>query len=261
MRSNRGIAADSAYARLLAAHVRPGTIGGTALNLIDYAAVKSDPSYAQALGVLAAARPEALGNASDRFAFWANAYNLLAIKAVIDHYPVASIKDGGSLLRPIWKQPIGEVAGKPYALDDVENGILRREFHEPRVHFAIVCASVSCPDLRAEPYDGSRLEAQLDDQARRFLANPRKGLLPGADGNTAQVSSIFKWFRDDFAQTGGVAAFIRAHADPAEQNKIFDLTDDGLSYLAYDWSLNDLARDEHGAAPASRPGATPHSPG
>ena len=261
MPSNGAIAADSAYARLLAAHVRPGTITGTTLNLVDYAAVKSDPSYAQALGDLAAAQPEALGTASDRFAFWANAYNLLAIKAVVDRYPVASIKDGGGLLRPIWKQPIGEVAGKPYALDDVENGILRKEFHEPRVHFAIVCASVSCPDLRAEPYDGSSLEAQLDDQTRRFLANPRKGLLPGPDGKTAQVSSIFKWFRDDFAQAGGVAAFIRAHADPAVRSKVMGLTDGGLSYLAYDWSLNDLARDEHGASPASGAGATPRSPG
>jgi len=261
MRSNRASGADGAYARLLAAHVRPGTIAGTALNLVDYAAVKSDPSYAQALGELAAARPDTLRSESDRFAFWANAYNLLAIKAVVDRYPVASIKDGGSLLRPIWKQPIAEVAGKPYALDDVENGVLRKEFHEPRVHFAIVCASVSCPDLRAEPYDGSRLEAQLDDQASRFLANSRKGLLPGADGKTAEVSSIFKWFRDDFAQAGGVAAFMRAHADPAVRSKIIGLTDGGLSYLAYDWSLNDLARDEHGASAASGPGATPRSPG
>src|SRR5207253_925131 len=79
----------------------------------------------------------------------------------------------------------------------------------PRVHFAIVCASLSCPDLRLEPYEASRLESQLDEQVAAFLSNPTKGLQPGPDGKTARVSSIFKWFAGDFAGSGGVAAFIR----------------------------------------------------
>jgi hypothetical protein len=253
MLSSGQAAGDSAYARLLAAHVRPGVVSGTTLSLVDYRAVKDGPTYAQALGELATAHPETLARESDRFAFWANAYNLLAIKAVVDQYPVSSIKDGGSLLQPIWKKPIGVVAGKQYALVDIENGILRKEFHEPRVHFAIVCASLSCPDLRREPYDGARLDAQLDDQARGFLANPGKGLVPGADGKTAQVSSIFKWFRDDFAPAGGVAAFVRAKADPAVADHIRGLTDAGLSYLSYDWSLNDLARSRSTTAVDPQP--------
>jgi hypothetical protein len=238
-----GEALDSpAYARLLETHVRPGTIDGVRLTVVDYSAIKGDGAYARALQDLATARLDGLGSEAARIAFWVNAYNLLAIKAVVDQYPVTSIKDGSTLLRSIWKKPIGTVAGREYALDDVEHGILRKDFREPRIHVAIACASLSCPDLRAEPYVGARLDAQLDDAAQRFLGNPTKGLVRGADGKSARVSSIFKWFRDDFAVAGGVARFIRAKAGPALAAQLAGLADSGLGYLDYDWSLNDAAR-------------------
>jgi Protein of unknown function, DUF547 len=240
--ATRAAADDGAYARLLQAHVRPGTINGIRLAAVDYAALKADPLYAAALRDLATSRLDRLADERERFAFWANAYNLLAIKAVLDQYPTRSIRDGGSLLKPIWKKKVGAVAGREYALDDIEHGILRREFKEPRVHFAVVCASLSCPDLRPEPFVAERLDAQLDDQTRAFLANPTKGMVPGPDGKTARVSSIFKWFREDFAEAGGAAAFIRAKAAPAEGSRVAGLTDAGLAYLDYDWSLNDTAR-------------------
>jgi hypothetical protein len=236
-------AADAtAYAKLLKAHVRPGSVSGIRLHLVDYQEIKADPSYPQALKDLAEARPERLTSDADRLAFWANAYNLLAIKAVLDQYPVASIKDGGSVIRSIWKKKIGRVAGKAYALDDIEHDILRKQFMEPRVHFAIVCASLSCPDLRAEPFEGARLETQLGEATAAFLGNPTKGLQPGADGKTARVSSIFKWFAADFAAAGGAAQFIRRGADSPLAGRLSGLTDRGLSYLPYDWSLNDTAR-------------------
>jgi hypothetical protein len=234
----------TAFARLLEAHVRPGAINGIRLNVVDYRAIKADPDYAAALRDLAKATPESLQTEAERFAFWVNAYNLLAIKAVLDQYPVKTIKDGGSLLESIWKKEIGLAGGKAYALDDIEHGILRKEFRQPRVHFAIVCASVSCPDLRTEPYVAERLNAQLDDAARTFLANPAKGLVPGPNGKTAKVSSIFKWFGGDFGVVGGVSTFIRTKADPGVAARIAGLTDAGLSYLEYDWSLNDSARSE-----------------
>jgi hypothetical protein len=234
--------ADDAYARLLKAHVRPGEIGGIRLHLVDYRAVKSDPAYAEALAALAVARVEALGSDAEREAFWINAYNLLAIKAVLDQYPTASIKDGGSLFLPIWKRSIGAVGGTPYSLDAIEHRILRKTFREPRVHFALVCASLSCPDLRPEPFVAARLDAQLDGQTAAFLSNPAKGLAAGADGRTARVSSIFKWFAGDFESSGGVATFIRAKAAADVAATIRTLTDAGLSYLEYDWSLNDTAR-------------------
>jgi len=235
-------AAGDAYAVLLSAHVRPSTVSGIRLALVDYRAVQADPRYAEALGALARAEPAALARESERLAFWINAYNLLAIKAVLDQYPTASIRDGGSLLRPIWKRKIGVVGGADYSLDEIEHGILRKTFTEPRVHFAIVCASLSCPDLRSAPYAAANLEAQLDEQAARFLANPTKGLELGADGRTARVSAIFRWFAADFAAGGGVAAFIRAKAPPEVAGRLRLLTDSGLSYLDYDWSLNDTAR-------------------
>jgi len=237
-----GAADNDAYARLLKAHVRPGTVSGIKLALVDYRAVKADPAYAQALGALALAGPDSLTSDAERFAFWVNAYNLAAIKAVLDQYPTKSIKDGGSLLSPIWKKKVVTVARTVYSLDDIEHGVLRKAFREPRVHFAIACASLSCPDLRAEPFDPARLDAQLDQQAAAFLSNATKGLKPGADGRTARVSSIFKWFAGDFSASGGVAAFIRARSSPDVAARLGALTDAGLSYLDYDWSLNDTAR-------------------
>jgi uncharacterized membrane protein YdjX (TVP38/TMEM64 family) len=235
-------AENDAYARLLKAHVSPGTVSGIKVALVDYRAVKADPAYAQALSALAESRPDALASDAERIAFWVNAYNLAAIKAVLDQYPTKSIRDGGSLLSPIWKKKVATVARTVYSLDDIEHGILRKAFREPRVHFAIVCASLSCPDLRAEPYDPARLDAQLDQQVAAFLSNVTKGFQPGADGKTARASSIFKWFAGDFSVSGGVAAFIRAKSSPDVATRLGALTDAGLSYLDYDWSLNDTAR-------------------
>jgi uncharacterized membrane protein YdjX (TVP38/TMEM64 family) len=233
---------NDAYARLLKAHVRHGTVSGIKLALVDYRAVKADPAYAQALNALAESRPHALASDAERIAFWVNAYNLAAIKAVLDQYPTKSIRDGGSLLSPIWKKKVATVARTVYSLDDIEHGILRKAFKEPRVHFAIACASLSCPDLHAEPYDPARLDAQLDQQAAAFLSNATKGLKLGADGRTTRASSIFKWFAGDFSASGGVAAFIRAKSSPDVAARLGALTDAGLSYLDYDWSLNDTAR-------------------
>ncbi len=233
---------EEAFAKLLRVHVRPGTINGITLNLVDYRAVKADPAYAQALAALAETRPEALPSEAARLALWTNAYNLLALKAVLDRYPTTSIRDGGSLLSPIWKKKIGMVGGTAYALDEIEHGILRKTFRDPRVHFAIVCASLSCPDLRPQPYEAARLEAQLDEQTAAFLSNPTKGLQAGSDGKTARVSSIFKWFAGDFATAGGVAAFIRSRTEPGLGARLARLEDTGLGYLDYDWSLNDTAR-------------------
>lgn len=236
--SGAAIAAPSAYGRLLARHVRPGRIGDVDLSVVDYAVLARDPDYAAALRDLAAADPDALASEADRFAFWINAYNLLAIRTVVDHYPVSGIRDVGSFLFPVWKREAGKVAGRPVSLDHVEHAVLRPRFRDPRVHFAIVCASVSCPDLRAEAYDGARLDEQLDDAVRRFVANPAKGV---AVGGTVRVSSIFRWFADDFGPAG-VVAFLKARMEPAAASRLAGLRDGDLDWIDYDWSLNDAAR-------------------
>lgn len=232
----------TSYAQLLQTHVRPGRINGIRLNVVDYRGIMADPTYPKALQEFSVAEPKTFQTDAERFAFWVNAYNLLAIKAVVDQYPTKSIRDGGSLFRSIWKKKVGTVAAKEYALDDIEHGILRKEFQQPRVHFAIVCASLSCPDLRTEPYVAERLNSQLDDATRAFLENPTKGLTLGAQGKRISVSRIFKWFPEDFEPVGGVANFIRGSVDPGLANRVRELSDSNLSYLNYDWSLNDAAR-------------------
>lgn len=235
--------ASDAYERLLRRHVAPGVVDGIRSNLADYGALAADPDYARALDDFAGADPARMSR-TERFAFWINAYNLMALETVVDRYPLKSIKDGGNLLFPIWRKEVATVAGRKRSLDEVEHKILRPEFGDPRVHFAIVCASLSCPDLRNEPYVPERLDAQLDDAARAFLANEAKGLVVSPKGDGARVSAIFKWFADDFAASGGVLAFLRATGPAAVGQRLENLRPGGLSYLDYDWSLNDSARGE-----------------
>lgn len=216
------------YGEVLAAHVAPGERNGVKLALVDYAALKADPRFAAVVEMVQAWPLAQLATPQERLAFHINAYNILALQTVAAHWPLDSIKDVGHLLKPVWKRPAGKLDGQTVSLDDIEHGILRK-LGEPRMHLAIVCASVSCPDLRAEPYTAARLDAQLDDQATKFLANDGKGLR--LDGDTAHVSKIFDWFGGDFDQVGGVDAFLRKyHALPEG----VDLQAD----IDYDWSVN-----------------------
>ncbi|MGH9370731.1 MAG: DUF547 domain-containing protein [Vicinamibacterales bacterium] len=138
-----------------------------------------------------------------RMAFWINAYNALTLRAIVDHYP---IKAGWFSLGPrnsirqidgVWTALSWDVAGRKVTLDDIEHRILRPGFGDPRIHFAIDCASVSCPPLATRPYQAAGLDAQLDEAARAYLASPQ-GLRVERD--RLYVSSIFKWYGDDFIE-------------------------------------------------------------
>ncbi len=218
-----------AYAALLHDHVHAGTLSNIRLNLVDYAAWANDKHWPALLANLRDFDTAKLSNRNEKLAFWINTYNILAIKVVIDHAPLKSIRDAGSFFSPVWKKPAGIVAGKMRSLHEIEHQILRA-MHEPRIHFAIVCASVSCPDLRMQPYRAATLEAQLDNQARLFLNTPGKGMQ--ITGNNVYISKIFDWFAEDFATSGGVEAFVRKYRN--EQA----LPTASLSYLDYDWALN-----------------------
>jgi hypothetical protein len=228
----------AAYARALARHT--AEVAGLAGVAVDYAALRGDPGWSAAVAELRDCRPETLGSRAERLAFWINAYNALAIDLVVRAGPVESIRDLGSLVRPVWKREAGRIGGRSYSLDEIEHGILR-PLGEPRIHAAIVCASLSCPPLRREPYAAERLDAQLDDDLRRFLADPRKGARWDAATGTLWLSRIFDWFEEDFAAAGGPVAFVRPYlpepvraALPAAPR---------VRHLDYDWSLNDLARE------------------
>jgi hypothetical protein len=216
------------YARLLERHVHAQASGHAPTSRVNYSGLRLDPLFDRVAAQLASFRPEMLSSRDEKLAFYANAYNVLAIKVVRDHWPVSSIRDAGSLLRPVWKKPAGIVGGRSVTLDEIEHEILR-PLGEPRVHFAIVCASGSCPDLRGEPYEAARLDAQLDDQARRFLHHPDKGLR--VEAGRIRVSRLFAWFAADFESGGGIETFIRRYRGGLPELPI-------RADLDYDWSLN-----------------------
>jgi len=205
---------------------------------VDYAAIAADREWTVMVdslwGVSTSAPKE------ERLAYWIDVYNILAIDLVARHWPVASIRDVGSWFRPVWKRDAGLVGFGPgrraYSLDEIENGILR-PLGDPRVHMAIVCASVSCPSLAREPYAPWRIDAQLDAAAARFVANREKGVRVEAHG--VRLSKIFDWFAADFAPQGGVLAFVRRYATPELVAALDRLgPDPAISWFHYDWSAN-----------------------
>ncbi len=172
----------------------------------------------------------------EQIAYWINAYNAYTIDLILQYYPLNSIKDIGSTIQvPFvntpWDIKFIEIAGEKYDLNNIEHGILRKDFDEPRIHFAVNCASFSCPALRAEAYTGEKLEIQLEEQARLFINDDRKNKI--ADGK-AQLSKLFSWYSGDFNDDMSVEGYINQYADM----KITSSTD--VDYLDYDWSLNDL---------------------
>jgi hypothetical protein len=219
----------SAYADVLK-NVSPGTKNNVILTLVDYRTLKENGKLEAAYQQLSNFSAKNLSNQEEKLAFYINAYNILALKMVLDHWPLDSIKDVGSLFSPVWGKPAGNIDGKRVSLDDIENKILR-PMGEPRIHFAIVCASVSCPDLRNTPYTASKLNAQLDEQVQKFLANTDKGLSISKDN--IRISKIFDWFGKDFKSVGGVEAFIRRYRSDLPE---LPLKED----INYDWDVNGI---------------------
>jgi len=204
---------------------------------VDYAGLARDPAWRTFVADLEQAAPPPDPNG--RLAFWIDVYNVLAIDMVVRHQPVGSIRDIGSLLRPVWKRPAGKVAGRTATLDEVEHRILR-PIREPRIHAAIVCASTSCPSLRREAYRAERLDDQLDAAMRDWLADPDKGLR--VESGQVRLSKIFDWFAEDFAAAGGVLAFVRPYLAPPVRQALDALgPDPRVVWFDYDWSLNDIA--------------------
>ncbi len=231
------LAADfSHWDALLKKYVQPVTIDGVELSGVQYEKLKQDPDYQKALDALASASLSGLKTREEKLAFWINAYNLLAVKVVADNYPVESIKDVGSLFKSVWNRDAGKAAGEIRTLNEVEHEILRK-MDEPRIHMAIVCASVSCPDLRKEAFTAEKLDAQLEEQTRKFLDNAGKGMKIDAKKGKVYLSSIFKWFKEDFEPKGGVVPFVARYASPADQ-KILNGGGIDVAYLDYNWDLN-----------------------
>ena len=215
------------YAQLLKKYVQDAQV--------DYLSFKKEEEKLnQYLKVLEKTDSKQLSR-NEQFAFYVNAYNAWTIKLILSGSPgIKSIKDLGSFFQSPWKKKICRIDGKTLALDDIEHKILRPRFQDPRVHFAINCASISCPPLLPDPYRGSLLDLQLDSAVKAFINDPARNYL---NGSTLYVSKIFKWFGKDF--NNDIIRFIIRYAQgdlkkrlESEQGKIT------VKYLDYDWSLN-----------------------
>jgi hypothetical protein len=215
------------YASLLSRHVKNG--------LVDYRGVKDDEALLdQYLDVLAAVDPESL-TADRQFAFYANAYNAWTIKLILSRYPeIQSIKELGSLFKSPWKKKIARIDGDLLTLDQIEHDILRKRFKDARVHFAVNCASKSCPPLQGEPFSGDRLDQQLNHAARAFINDARFNRL---EGDTLWVSKIFDWFAQDF-NNDVIGYFIQFADPPLADQLVKNKARIRVRYLDYDWTLN-----------------------
>jgi hypothetical protein len=216
----------SDYNALLAAHVYPETRNEVNLHLVDYSAWKRDKHWPKVLKMVEYFQLEQLQGKNEKLAFWINAYNIMAIQMILKHNPANSIRDIGNWLKPVWKKDAGIVAGKMRTLHEIEHLILR-PMTEPKIHFAIVCASVSCPDLRKIAFDGKTIINALHEQHQSFISNPGKGTR--LDGKAMYISKIFDWFEEDFAASGGIRTYL-----PKDSAGTFK----SITYLSYDWSLN-----------------------
>jgi hypothetical protein len=236
---------EALYAEILERYTRD--VPDLARTRVDYRALAGSSDWKRLVRSLSDSDPRRLRGRDEKLAFWANAYNILAIDLVVRHYPVDGIKEIGSLFSPVWKKPAGTIGGRHYSLDEIEHEIVR-PLGDPRGHVAVVCASLSCPPLSRVPWNAARLDDQLDDAMRRWLADPRKGLRIDRRTRTVHLSRIFKWFDEDFEASGGVLAFVAAYLDDADRDWLRQQgTGARIEYMDYDWSLNDLARAPPGS--------------
>ena len=176
-------------------------------------------------------------NSKEQFAYWVNLYNALTVETILDHYPLESILDiSFSLLsRGPWKEELVEVEGFELSLDDIEHEILRPIYGDNRIHYAVNCASIGCPNLQGEAFTSSNLEALLDKSAKEYINHPRG--VSVVDGEV-QASSIFDWYADDFGDNDKeIIQHFLIYAEPDLAQGLAQLTQ--IDDYQYDWSLNE----------------------
>jgi hypothetical protein len=221
---------------LLVKYVRAGSDG---LNRVDYAGWKANAADMAALNALVtafAAMPVSTLPKPEQFCVWANLYNALTVQVVLARFPVRSIREikSNPLAMGPWKDKRITVQGARLSLDDIEHNILRKQWREPRVHYAVNCASIGCPNLGRRGWRSENLEADLTAAARAFINSPRGVRVTGA--GQVRVSSIYQWFKVDFGNSdAGVLAHLRQYAAPSLAAQLVNARIVGNDY---DWSIN-----------------------
>jgi hypothetical protein len=183
------------------------------------------------LNLLSNHHPNKKWSDDEQLAFWLNAYNAFTVKLILDHWPVESIKDiagGIPFVNTAWDVKFIEIEGETYDLNNIEHGIIRKEFDEPRIHFAVNCAAVSCPKLRNEAYTAKKLDSQLTDQANDYINGPKNDI----SENSATLGRIFKFYTGDFTKEMSLKQFVNQYSE----TKIGD--DVEIQFKEYDWRLN-----------------------
>lgn len=169
-------------------------------------------------------------NKEAQLAYWINAYNAFTVKLIVNHYPIQSIKDikkGIPFVNTVWDIKFIKIEDRTYDLNNIEHGIIRSKFKDPRIHAAVNCASISCPKLQNRAFTGNQLNEQLDQAARDFINDKSKNDITA---QKAMLSSIFNWYRMDF---DSVRDFINQYSS------VKLTSDTKIDYLEYDWNLNE----------------------
>ncbi len=229
--------AHARYSRVLTNFVSNGRV--------DYAGLKAAPEELDGYLESIASVPPAdfkQWSRDERLALLLNLYNAATLRLIADHYPVKSIRNIGLLPGAAWRKAVVRFGGEVISLDQLEHGIIRAEYAEPRIHFAVVCAAVSCPPLRREPYVGARLDQQLDEQTRAFLSDADKNRVDTATG-VLWLSAIFEWYEQDFTRpTGSLENYVKPFLPPEVATALAGISKVQIRYLDYDWALNEWKR-------------------
>lgn len=216
--------------------------------LVKYKKLKDDRRLDKYIEQLENTDPQKIMNEKNRLAFWINAYNAYTLKFIIEEYPVESINDlhwgglylGSLLGTTIWDDEKIVINGSELSLNDIEHDIIRKKFNEERIHFALVCASISCPPLLNEAYEGYKLDKQLGEQAELFFNDVTKNKFD-KNTRTASLSKILSWYEDDFGENeqeilNYAAQFIDKETAIDIKN---NLSEWNTKYLSYNWDLNE----------------------
>ncbi|HSF53240.1 MAG TPA: DUF547 domain-containing protein [Algoriphagus sp.] len=216
--------------QLVKVHVKPD-------GKVDYRGfIRDKPKLEQYLTLLSDNAPDRkTWSKNQQLAYWINAYNAFTVKLIVDNYPVKSIRDLGPelkipLIKDVWHYKFFKIGGVESSLDEIEHSILRKEFDEPRIHFAINCASVSCPPLLNEAFTAENIEAQLSKVATTFINDSSRNKI---SPDQAQISSIFSWFKGDFTKNGSLIDFLNKYS------KVKLKPNAKISHLDYNWNLNE----------------------
>lgn len=204
--------------------------------LVDYKGFINDSiRLNEYLKVLSSHHPnDKYWSKDEQLAYWINAYNAFTVKLIIKNYPVNSIKDikeGISFVNSVWDIKFIHIETRTYTLNNIEHGIIRKRFDEPRIHFAVNCASISCPRLQQRAFTADNLDRQLTKSAKEFLADSSKNKITA---DKIEISPIFKWFSGDFTKNGSLIDFLNKYS-PVKINE-----DATISYQDYNWNLNDV---------------------